>query len=83
MYKNFIKRFLDIVISLIALPFVLLTILIFAPIIYFSDKGPVFYNAPRLGRKGKVFKSIGKGKNCKKSKEGCCRKKYKRKKDQW
>jgi lipopolysaccharide/colanic/teichoic acid biosynthesis glycosyltransferase len=39
-----------------ALPFVLLTILIFAPIIYFSDKGPVFYNAPRLGRKGKVFK---------------------------
>ena len=56
MYKNFVKRLLDIVLSLMALPFVLLIILIFAPIIYFSDKGPVFYNAPRLGKKGKVFK---------------------------
>ena len=51
-----IKRLLDILISLIALPFVLLVVLIFAPIIYFTDRGPVFYNAPRLGRKGKVFK---------------------------
>lgn len=50
-----IKRFLDICISLIALPFVALVILIFAPIIYITDKGPIFYNAPRLGKKGKVF----------------------------
>ncbi|MBR2354235.1 MAG: sugar transferase [Clostridia bacterium] len=56
MIYRFFKRFFDIVISLIALPFVLLIILIFAPIIFFTDKGPVFYNAPRLGRKGKVFK---------------------------
>ena len=27
-----------------------------APIIYFDDKGPVFYNAPRLGKNGKPFK---------------------------
>lgn len=56
MYKHFFKRFFDIIISLIALPFVLLVVIIFAPIIYFTDKGPVFYNAPRLGKKGKVFK---------------------------
>ncbi len=56
MYKKFFKRFFDIIIGLIALPFVLLAIVIFAPIIYFTDKGPVFYNAPRLGKKGKVFK---------------------------
>ncbi len=56
MIYRFFKRFFDIVISLIALPFVLLAILIFAPIIFLTDKGPVFYNAPRLGRKGKVFK---------------------------
>ena len=55
MYQVF-KRLMDIIISLIALPFVALVILIFAPIIYFTDKGPVFYNAPRLGKKGKVFK---------------------------
>lgn len=52
----FFKRLFDIVLSLIALPFVLLVILIFAPIIYFTDKGPVFYNAERLGHKGKTFK---------------------------
>ncbi len=56
MYKNFFKRFFDILISLIALPFVLLAIIIVAPFIYFTDKGPVFYNAERLGKKGKIFK---------------------------
>ena len=29
---------------------------IVAPIIYFSDKGPVFYNSNRLGKDGKIFK---------------------------
>ena len=56
MYKRFIKRLLDIVIGLIALPFVLIFIIIFAPIIYFTDKGPVFYNANRIGKDGKLFK---------------------------
>ncbi len=56
MYKSFFKRLLDIFVSLIALPFVILVIIIMAPIIYFTDKGPVFYNAERLGKKGKVFK---------------------------
>lgn len=56
MYKHFLKRLFDIIIGLIALPFVLLIILIFAPIIYFTDLGPVFYNAPRLGKNGKVYK---------------------------
>lgn len=56
MIYRFFKRLFDIIISLIALPFVLFVVLIFAPVIYFTDKGPVFYNAPRLGRKGKVFK---------------------------
>lgn len=56
MYKKFFKRFLDILLSLIALPFVLLVLLIMAPVIYFSDRGPIFYNAPRLGKNGKIFK---------------------------
>lgn len=56
MYKCFFKRFLDILISLIALPFVFLVVIIMAPFIYFTDKGPVFYNAPRVGKDGKVFK---------------------------
>lgn len=56
MTYRFFKRFFDIVLSLAAMPFVLLIIVIFAPIIYFTDKGPVFYNAERLGYKGKTFK---------------------------
>ena len=56
MYRKFFKRFLDIVISLIALPFVGLVILIFGPIIWLTDKGPIFYNATRRGMNGKDFK---------------------------
>ncbi len=56
MYKNFLKRIIDIIIGLIALPFVLVVIIIFGPIIYFTDKGPVFYNATRAGKDYKPFK---------------------------
>ena len=51
-----IKRLLDIVISLVGLPFFALIYIVVAPIIYLSDKGSVFYNADRLGYKGKVYK---------------------------
>lgn len=37
------------------IPFALV-FLVFAPIIYFTDKGPVFYKGERLGKKGKVFR---------------------------
>ncbi|WP_276210890.1 sugar transferase [Heyndrickxia coagulans] len=56
MYKNYFKRVCDIIFALIALPFWLLILFIVGPIIYFQDKGSVFYNAPRLGRNGKVYK---------------------------
>lgn len=56
MYKSFFKRLFDIIISLIALPFVVLVIIFLAPIIFLTDRGPVFYNAPRVGKNGKIFK---------------------------
>ncbi len=56
MYRLFVKRLLDILISLMALPFVGLVILVMAPFIYLEDKGPVFYNATRRGKDGKEFK---------------------------
>lgn len=55
MYARFGKRLCDIIIGLIALPFVLLLIIVAAPFIYFDDKGPIFYNAPRIGKDGKPF----------------------------
>lgn len=56
MYKHFFKRLIDLIIGLCALPFVLLIIIIFAPFIYLTDKGPVFYNAVRAGKGYKPFK---------------------------
>ena len=56
MYSRGIKRVFDFIIGLIALPFVLVITIIMAPIIYLNDKGPIFYNASRLGKNGKPFK---------------------------
>ena len=55
MYKIFGKRAADVLISIAAMPFVGVILLIFAPIIHFEDKGPVFYNAERLGKNGRRF----------------------------
>lgn len=56
MYRHFFKRVIDIIGALILLPFVLLEIIILAPIIWLTDKGPVFYNANRAGKDYKPFK---------------------------
>lgn len=56
MYVRFGKRALDVLVGICALPVVLLVIAVLAPFIYFEDKGPVFYNAPRVGLNGRDFK---------------------------
>ena len=56
MYKNLFKRAIDIIGALCILPFVLLEIIVFAPIIWLTDRGPVFYNANRAGMGYKPFK---------------------------
>lgn len=55
MYKNFFKRLLDIVISLLLLPFVLIIGIFVGMAIWCDDRGPVFYKALRRGRYGKIF----------------------------
>lgn len=37
------------------LPFFCIIFIFVAPIIYLADKGPIFYNAQRLGKDGRVF----------------------------
>lgn len=54
MYR-YTKRFLDFTFALFALPFVFLIIIIIAPILWFDDKGPIFYAGKRIGYKGKPF----------------------------
>ncbi len=56
MYRKFVKRLIDIITAILALPLWLLILLVVGPIIYFQDRGPIFYNAGRLGKNGKVFK---------------------------
>lgn len=58
MYTLFVKRIIDFLLSLIALPFVLFAIIIIGPLIFFDDKGPVFYSACRIGKGGKPFKML-------------------------
>ncbi len=55
MYQHVFKRLLDIVIGIIALAPVCLVILIFGIAIKLEDGGPVFYNAPRVGKDGRDF----------------------------
>lgn len=56
MYIKTLKRAIDLILALIALPFWFVILLIIGTIIYFQDKGTIFYNAPRLGKNGEVFK---------------------------
>ena len=56
MYRNFFKRIFDLVLAIISLPFWLIILVVVGPMIYFQDKGSIFYNAPRLGKDGKIFK---------------------------
>lgn len=56
MYRSFFKRFFDILGALVLFPFVVCEIVLVAPIIWFSDHGPVFYNALRATKGYKPFK---------------------------
>lgn len=56
MYRNVIKRILDIAICLVLLLPVLVLVAIVSIAIIVTDGRPVFYNAERIGQGGKIFK---------------------------
>lgn len=55
MYIHFFKRVLDLVVAIIALPFVLVIIIIVGPVIWLDDHGPIFYAGKRIGKGGELF----------------------------
>ena len=55
MYIHFFKRILDLVVAIIALPFVLVIIIIVGPVIWLDDHGPIFYAGKRIGKGGELF----------------------------
>ncbi len=58
MYKRYIKRIFDIIISLVLLPVVIFVIAISGIAIKIEDSGPIFYKGTRLGRNMVKFKMI-------------------------
>lgn len=56
MYKKYIKRLLDIVICVIALPIFAVILVIFGLMIKREDRGPIFYKADRIGKNSKIYK---------------------------
>lgn len=54
-YNKVIKRILDLILALIALPFVFIICLVFGALIYLEDKGDIFYIAKRRGQNGSIF----------------------------
>ena len=56
MYQNILKPLFDFCGALLLLPLVSLVVIVFSPIIWLTDRGPVFYNAPRTGLRCQQFK---------------------------
>ena len=56
MYKNFIKRFFDFLLSLLALIILSPTFLLVSIAVKIDSKGPVFFKQERIGKDAKLFK---------------------------
>lgn len=54
-YSKVIKRFFDITVTLVALPFLAIVVAVVGLAIKLDDGGPVFYKAQRIGKDSKVF----------------------------
>ena len=55
MYKRYVKRIFDILISLLAMPFIGILIIFVGTAIFLEDRGSIFYKARRRGINGTIF----------------------------
>lgn len=58
MYHKFFKRLFDLLLSIVAMPFLLIITLFVGIAIKCEDGGPVFYCGKRIGRNGKIFRMV-------------------------
>ena len=56
MYKHFLKRFFDIVLSFLAIVFLSWLLILISIAIAIDDPGPVFFKQKRVGKNKKLFK---------------------------
>lgn len=57
-YRKFLKRFIDVVVSFFALIVLAIPMLAVAVIIKADSRGPVFFKQERIGKDGKVYKIL-------------------------
>lgn len=57
-YYSYIKRFIDVLITILCMPIALILILIFAIIIKLDSRGSAFFAQERVGHNGKYFKVV-------------------------
>lgn len=55
-WQLFLKRVLDIIGACVGLIFTGIFTVIFGPVIFFTDPGPIFYSQERVGKNGRIFR---------------------------
>lgn len=58
LYHNFLKRFLDLIVSLVAFSLLLPLFIIVTVLLYIANQGKPFFVQPRPGKNGRVFRLV-------------------------
>lgn len=57
-YRNYFKRFLDLIVSLVAFSLLLPLFIIVTGLLYVANQGKPFFVQPRPGRNGRIFRLV-------------------------
>jgi lipopolysaccharide/colanic/teichoic acid biosynthesis glycosyltransferase len=58
LYHNYLKRFLDLIVSLVAFSLLLPLFIIVTVLLYIANQGKPFFVQPRPGRNGRIFRLV-------------------------
>lgn len=58
LYRNFLKRFFDFIVSLIAFSLLLPLFILVTVLLYIANQGSPFFVQPRPGKNGRIFKLV-------------------------
>lgn len=58
LYHNFLKRFLDLIVSLVAFSLLLPLFIIVTVLLYIANQGKPFFVQPRPGKNGRIFRLV-------------------------
>jgi lipopolysaccharide/colanic/teichoic acid biosynthesis glycosyltransferase len=58
LYRNYLKRFLDLIVSLVAFSLLLPLFIIVTVLLYIANQGKPFFVQPRPGKNGKIFRLV-------------------------